>query len=73
METFQEFIHYRNNNKRKELEDFANNVALKPRTPNTVTKIEDLERQLKQIRRDGIAFKEDEQVWLVNTPAILGI
>ena len=73
METFQEFIHYRNNNKRKELEDFANSVALKPRTSNTVTKIEDLEMQLKQIRRDGIAFKEDEQVWLVNTPAILGI
>jgi len=42
MEPFQEFIQYRKNNKRKELDDYANSVTLKPRTPNAVTKIEDL-------------------------------
>jgi len=44
----------------KELEDYANSVTLKPRTPNTVTKIEDLKRQLKRIRRDGIAYEDEE-------------
>ena len=44
----------------KELDSYANSVTLKPRTPNTVIKIEELKRQLKQIRRDGIAFEDEE-------------
>jgi IclR family KDG regulon transcriptional repressor len=44
----------------KELQDYTNTIVLKPRTPNTVTKVEVLKRQLKQIRRDGIAFEDEE-------------
>jgi DNA-binding IclR family transcriptional regulator len=44
----------------KELQGYIKNVTLKPRTPNTVTKAEDLKRQLEQIRRDGIAFEDEE-------------
>jgi len=44
----------------KELQDYTNSVLLKPRTPNTVVKVEDLRKQLKQIRRDGIAFEDEE-------------
>jgi DNA-binding IclR family transcriptional regulator len=44
----------------KELEDYIRNTTLKPRTRNTVTKEEELKKQLKQIRRDGVAFEDEE-------------
>jgi IclR family KDG regulon transcriptional repressor len=44
----------------KEFEEYTQRVTLKPRTPKTVTNIKDLKTQLKQIRRDGIAFEDEE-------------
>jgi DNA-binding IclR family transcriptional regulator len=44
----------------KELQDYVNSVVLKPRTQNTVTKVDDLKKQLKQIRKDGVAFEDEE-------------
>jgi IclR family KDG regulon transcriptional repressor len=44
----------------KELQDYVNTIVLKPRTQNTVTKVDDLKKQLKQIRKDGIAFEDEE-------------
>jgi DNA-binding IclR family transcriptional regulator len=44
----------------KELQDYVNTVVLKPRTQKTVTNVDDLKKQLKQIRRDGIAFEDEE-------------
>ena len=44
----------------KELQDYTQSVTLRPRTVNTVIKIDDLKKQLKQIRRDGVAFEDEE-------------
>jgi IclR family transcriptional regulator, KDG regulon repressor len=44
----------------KELQGYINSVVFKPRTPNTVTKVEELKKQIKQIRRDGIAYEDEE-------------
>lgn len=44
----------------QELQDYIGSVTLKPRTHNTVTKVEELKKQLKQIQRDGIAFEDEE-------------
>ena len=44
----------------RELKNYTDNVALKPRTPNTVNKVEDLKKQLIQIRRDGVAYEDEE-------------
>ena len=44
----------------KEFEDYTQSVTLKPRTPNTVIEVEELEKQLQQIRRDGVAFEDEE-------------
>ena len=44
----------------KEFQDYINSVVLKPRTPNTITKVDELKKQLKLIRRDGIAFEDEE-------------
>jgi DNA-binding IclR family transcriptional regulator len=44
----------------KEFEEYTQKVTLKPRTQNTVTNINDLKKQLKQIRRDGVAFEDEE-------------
>ena len=54
----------------KELQDYINSVNLKPRTPNTVTKVADLKRQLKQIRRDGIAFEDEEHELGIKTVSV---
>ncbi|OGO08081.1 MAG: hypothetical protein A2Y92_03100 [Chloroflexi bacterium RBG_13_57_8] len=53
----------------KELQDYTDNVTLKPRTHNTVTRVEDLKRQLKQIQRDGIAFEDEEHELGIRTVA----
>ena len=44
----------------REFEEYTQSVTLKPRTPNTVTKVEVLKKQLQQIRRDGVAFEDEE-------------
>jgi IclR family KDG regulon transcriptional repressor len=44
----------------KEFQEYTQRVTLKPRTPNTVIKIEELKKQLIQIRRDGVAFEDEE-------------
>lgn len=44
----------------KEFDEYTQSVTIKPRTPNTVIKIEELKKQLKQIRRDGVAFEDEE-------------
>ena len=44
----------------KELDEYTQSVTIKPRTPNTVIKIEELKKQLKQIQRDGVAFEDEE-------------
>ena len=44
----------------KEFEEYTQRVKLKPRTTNTVIKISNLKKQLKQIRRDGVAFEDEE-------------
>jgi DNA-binding IclR family transcriptional regulator len=54
----------------KELLNYVNGITLKPRTPNTVTKVEDLKRQLQQIRRDGIAFEDEEHELGINTVSV---
>ena len=53
----------------KELQDYINNINLKPRTPHTVTRVDDLKRQLKQIRRDGVAFEDEEHELGIRTIA----
>jgi DNA-binding IclR family transcriptional regulator len=44
----------------KEFQEYTRSVTLKPRTANTVTRVEVLKKQLRQIRRDGIAFEDEE-------------
>jgi IclR family KDG regulon transcriptional repressor len=44
----------------KELQEYTQSVTLKPRTPNTVIKIEELKKQLKRIQLDGVAFEDEE-------------
>ena len=44
----------------REFEEYTQSVTFKPRTPNTVIKINELKKQLKQIRRDGVAFEDEE-------------
>ena len=44
----------------KEFEEYTQKVTFKPRTPNTVVNVKDLKKQLKQIRRDGVAFEDEE-------------
>lgn len=53
----------------KELHNYFDTVTLKPRTPNTVTKIADLKKQLKQIHQDGIAFEDEEHELGIRTVA----
>lgn len=44
----------------KELQDYVKTVVLKPRTEKTVTRVSELKKQLKQIRKDGMAFEDEE-------------
>ena len=44
----------------REFDEYTQRVKLKPRTTNTVINIKELKKQLKQIRRDGIAFEDEE-------------
>jgi DNA-binding IclR family transcriptional regulator len=44
----------------KEFEEYTQKVKLKPRTQNTVVNVKDLKKQLEQIRRNGVAFEDEE-------------
>ncbi len=44
----------------KEFQDYINSIALKPRTPNSITDISDLKKHLKKVREDDVAFDDEE-------------
>jgi IclR family KDG regulon transcriptional repressor len=44
----------------EELKKYFNHKELLPSTPNTITNINELKRQLKKIRREGVAFDNEE-------------
>jgi len=44
----------------KELEDYLSKVPLKPRTPYTITDVDELIKELGKIRRSGVAFDNEE-------------
>ncbi len=51
-----------------ELEDYLATVRFDPVTPNTITTVEELRRQLAAAKQDGVAFSFEEY-----TPGIVGI
>jgi IclR family acetate operon transcriptional repressor len=53
----------------REFQEYAQSVTLKPRTPHTVTKIEELKKQLSKIRQDGVAFEDEEHELGIKTVA----
>lgn len=53
----------------KEFQDYTRSVTLKPRTPNTVTNVEALKKQLDQIKQDGVAFEDEEHELGIKTVA----
>jgi IclR family transcriptional regulator, KDG regulon repressor len=44
----------------KDLDEYLSGILLKPRTPNTISDINELKRQLKIIAREGIAYEYEE-------------
>jgi IclR family KDG regulon transcriptional repressor len=60
------FLAYMSN---KEFQDYIQSVPLKPRTANTVTRVDELQKQIKQIRRDGVAFEDEEHELGIKTVA----
>jgi IclR family transcriptional regulator, KDG regulon repressor len=44
----------------RELKEYLSKVPLKPRTPYTITKVDELKRELNKIRRNGVAFDNEE-------------
>jgi IclR family transcriptional regulator, KDG regulon repressor len=52
------FLAYMSN---KDLDEYLSSIVLKPRTPNTITNIDDLKRQLAIILAEGIAIDDEEQ------------
>jgi IclR family transcriptional regulator, KDG regulon repressor len=45
----------------RDLDEYLSGIVLKPRTPNTITDVDELKRHLGKIQRDGIAFDDEEQ------------
>jgi DNA-binding IclR family transcriptional regulator len=45
----------------KDLEEYLSSVILKPRTPNTITDMDELKRHLNKIKKDGVAYDDEEQ------------
>jgi len=57
----------------KELDEYFSSIILKPRTPNTITDVEELRRHLKRIKKDGFSFDDEEQelgLRMVSSPVI---
>jgi IclR family transcriptional regulator, KDG regulon repressor len=44
----------------RELKEYLSKVQLKPRTPYTITKVDELKKELNRIRRNGVAFDNEE-------------
>jgi IclR family KDG regulon transcriptional repressor len=45
----------------RDLDEYLSGIVLKPRTPNTITDVDELKRHLSKIQRDGVAFDDEEQ------------
>jgi DNA-binding IclR family transcriptional regulator len=45
----------------KELNDYFNKIELKPRTAHTITNIDELKRDLERIKKNRVAFDDEEQ------------
>lgn len=45
----------------KDLNEYLSSIILKPRTPNTITDVDELKRHLKKTRKDGVALEDEEQ------------
>jgi IclR family transcriptional regulator, KDG regulon repressor len=44
-----------------DLDEYLSGIVLKPRTPNTITSIDELKKQLNVITKEGISFDDEEQ------------
>jgi IclR family acetate operon transcriptional repressor len=56
----------------KEFEEYCNNVTLEQHTPNTITDLNDLKKRLLTIKREGVAFDDEEQyIGIRNVAAVL--
>jgi IclR family transcriptional regulator, KDG regulon repressor len=45
-----------------ELQEYFETIKLVPRTPNTISNINDLKKQLEKVKQDGIAFDYEEVI-----------
>ncbi len=52
------FLAYMSHN---DLNDYFSSIVLKPRTPNTITDIDELKRHLNKIKKEGVAYDDEEQ------------
>jgi IclR family KDG regulon transcriptional repressor len=43
-----------------EFQHYINGIVLQPRTPNTITDVDEMKRELKKIRKNGVAFDDEE-------------
>lgn len=53
-----------------EFQLYINSIVLQPRTPNTITDVGELKRELKKIRENGVAFDDEEhELGVINIAA----
>ena len=43
-----------------EFQHYVNSIVLRPRTPNTITDVDEMKRELRKIRENGVAFDDEE-------------
>lgn len=43
-----------------EFQHYINSIILQPRTPNTITDVDEMKKELKKIRKNGVAFDDEE-------------
>ena len=50
-------------------QEYVSSIILKPRTPNTLTSVEELKKQLKKVKKDGFSLEDEEHELGIRTVA----